>query len=266
MPTDFETVRMDVENGIATLTLQRPEKRNAINDVMRKELSAALGIVEADKAIRALVITGSGRAFCGGGDVQGMMQRLSEPPETLAFNGWTRQQRTHHLVGALHAVSKPTIAAVNGAATGLGCDIALCRDFIIASTAATLAMSYINRGLIPDGGGLYFLPRRVGLVRAKELIFSGRQVKPDEALRIGMIDRVVSPDLLVEEARKWAEQLSQGSAPSLALAKTILNQSFELTLDQIFAMGSQAQAICFTTAEHHQSVSAFLNRSSDKRD
>lgn len=264
MSRAFETIRMDVSGGVATLTLYRPEKRNAINEVMREELAVALHTAGADRNIRALVITGSGPSFCAGGDVQGMMQRMAEPAQALAFNGWNRQQRTHHAVATLHAFSKPTVAAVNGAATGLGCDVALCCDFIFASTTAFLAMSYIHRGLIPDGGGLYFLPRRVGLARAKELIFTGRRVDPEEALRIGMIDRIVAPEALVEEARSWAAELSRGSAPALALGKTILEQSFELTLDQVFAMGSQAQAICFTTAEHHELVAAFLNRTDRK--
>ena len=264
MSMGFEAIRLDVESGVATLTLHRPEKRNAINDAMRGELAAALDAAGGDAAVRALVVTGSGRGFCAGGDVQGMMQRMAEPATALAFNGWSRQQRTHHAVAALHAFPKPTIAAVNGSATGLGCDIALCCDFIVASTAATFAMSYIHRGLIPDGGGLYFLPRRVGLPRAKELIFTGRRVDPDEALRIGMIDRVTAPEALLAEARGWAAELSHGSAAALALGKSILDQSFELTVDQVFAMGSQAKAICYTTGEHHQSVAAFLNKTGKK--
>jgi len=264
MSVTFESIRLDVARGIATLTLNRPEKRNAINDAMRSELTAALDAAGRDASVRALVVTGSGRGFCSGGDVQAMMQRIAEPATALAFNGWSRQQRTHHAVAALHAFPKPTIAAVNGAATGLGCDIALCCDFIIASTAATFAMTYIHRGLIPDGGGLYFLPRRVGLPRAKELIFSGRRVEPEEALRIGMIDGIAAPETLLADARAWAAELSQGSAAALALGKSILDQSFELTVGQVFAMGSQSQAICYTTGEHHQSVAAFLDKTNNK--
>src|SRR5690606_40291895 len=128
-----------------------------------------------DPAIRALVVTGAGPAFCAGGDIKGMQARLDAPAGEVAFNGWTRQQRTHHAVTALFKLPKPTIAAVNGAAAGLGCDMALSCDFVIAADSAHLSMTYIHRGLIPDGGGMYFLPRRVGLARAKELIFSGRR-------------------------------------------------------------------------------------------
>ena len=211
--------------------------------------------------MRAVVVTGAGRGFCSGGDVRGMLARMAEPTTSLAINGWRRQQRTHHAVAALHALGKPTIAAVNGAAAGLGCDVALCCDFIIASEAASFAMSYIHRGLIPDGGGLYFLPRRVGLARAKELIFTGRRVEPAEALSLGMIDRVTAPERLLEDARAWATELSAGSPGALALGKAILDQTFEATVEQVFAAGCQAQAICYTTAEHQASVRAFLDRS-----
>ena len=213
-----------------------------------------------DPAVRAVVVTGAGRGFCSGGDVNAMLQRMAEPATALAINGWRRQQRTHHAVAALHALAKPTIAAVNGDATGLGCDLALCCDVIIASEAASFAMSYIHRGLIPDGGGLYFLPRRVGLSRAKELIFTGRKIGPAEALALGLTDRLTTPDRLLQDARHWAAELSQGSPAALALSKAVLNQTFESTMEQVFALGSQAQAICYTTAEHHQSVTQFLNK------
>ncbi len=255
------SILTEVENGIATVTLNRPEVRNAIDDAMRIDLIAALDALGRDSAVRAVVLTGAGKGFCSGGDVKAMMQRMAEPATDLAINGWRRQQRTHHAVAALHALGKPTIAAVNGAATGLGCDIALCCDFIIASDAASFAMSYIRRGLIPDGGGMYFLPRRVGLARAKELIFTGRVVTPAEALTLGMIERVTTPDQLLVDARAWADELSQGSSAALALGKAILDQTFEATIDQVFAAGSQAQAICYTTAEHHASVNAFLAKS-----
>src|SRR5208337_5272569 len=135
----------------------------------------------------------------------------------MSFFFFSSRRRHTRYIGDWSSDVCSSDLAVNGSATGLGCDIALCCDFIVASTAATFAMSYIHRGLIPDGGGLYFLPRRVGLPRAKELIFTGRRVDPDEALRIGMIDRVTAPEALLAEARGWAAELSHGSAAALAL-------------------------------------------------
>jgi len=121
-------------------------------------------------------------------------------------------------------------------------------------------MSYVLRGLIPDGGGLYFLPRRVGLPKAKELIYSGRRVQADEALRLGIADRVVPADQLLPSAVQWASELSVNAGPALALSKAIIDQTFELTAEQAFALGAQAQAICYTTEEHHEAVAAFLKR------
>ena len=135
-------------------------------------------------------------------------------------------------------------------------------DFIIASEWANFTWSYINRGIIPDGGGMYFLPRRVGLPKAKELIFTGRSVQAQEALAIGLADRVASPDTLLREARAWAVELSRGSPAALALTKSILDRTFELPEEQVFALGRQAQAICYTTRAHQESVAAFLNKTS----
>jgi enoyl-CoA hydratase/carnithine racemase len=255
-------IELSISQSIATIALNRPEVRNAIDDETRAELIAALDRVSNDDAVRAAIITGNGPAFCAGGDISGMQQRLQAPPGQIAFNGWRRQKRTHQGVALLHCLPKPTIAAVNGAASGLGCDLALCCDFIMASTAASFAMSFIHRGLVPDGGGMYFLPRRVGLVRAKELIFTGRSVPAAEALAIGLVDRLSPADTLPKNAQDWAMQLSQGSSVAIALSKEILDQTFELSQEQALALGREAQAICYTTSEHHDAVAAFLKKKS----
>ncbi|MBT9463860.1 enoyl-CoA hydratase/isomerase family protein [Hydrogenophaga sp.] len=257
-------IDLQVDTGIATLTLNRPDKRNAMSDAMRAEFIDALEHVAADKAIRALVLTGAGKGFCAGGDISGMEKRMNAPTGEIAFNGWHRQQRVHHTQTLLHTMPKPVIAAVNGAASGLGADTALACDFIIASEWASFTWSYIHRGIIPDGGGMYFLPRRVGLSKAKQLIFTGRKVDADEALALGIADRKTTADTLVADAQAWARELSQGSATALALSKTILNQTFELPAQQVFAQGSQAQGICYTSTEHRDAVMAFLNKAAAK--
>ena len=200
-------ILVEVQETVALVTLNRPQVRNAIDDAMREELEAAVARVERDPSVRAVVLTGSGVAFCAGGDIRNMRERLQAPAGEVAFRGWNRMQRVHRAVVALHALTKPTIAAVNGAATGLGCDLALCCDFVMASESASFAMSYVLRGLIPDGGGMYFLPRRVGLARAKELIFSGRTIGAAEALSINMIERTCAPERLVATALDWARAL-----------------------------------------------------------
>ena len=148
-------IEIELKSGIAILRLNRPEKRNAMSDEMRAELVAALRTAAADDAVRALVITGAGKGFCAGGDIAGMQQRLEAPVGQAGFSGWKRQLGVHHAVAMLHRLPKPTLAAVNGAAAGLGADLALACDFVVASSAASFAWSYVHRGLIPDGGDVY---------------------------------------------------------------------------------------------------------------
>lgn len=253
-------VELAVEDKIAIVTLNRPDVRNAINDALRTELVAILERIGADEAVRAVVLTGKGKSFCAGGDISGMKERLKAPPGDVAFNGWRRQGQTHKSIALLHGLPKPVIAAVNGAAAGLGCDMALACDFIVASENAQFTMSFVKRGLVSDGGGMYFLPRRIGLPRAKELIFTGRSVDAQEALAIGLADRVAPADTLVADAAAWARELSQGSRASIAFSKAILDRTFESAEEQVFALGREAQAICYTTAEHRASVEAFLNK------
>jgi enoyl-CoA hydratase/carnithine racemase len=264
MATDL--IELQVDAGVATLSLNRPDKRNAINDDLRTQLAQVLEHVRADPQVRALVLTGNGKAFCAGGDIEGMAARLKLPPGEVAFRGWSRQQQVHHVQTLLHTLPIPTIAAVNGPAAGLGADTALACDFIVASRAASFTWSYIHRGLVPDGGAMYFLPRRVGLPRAKELIFSGRKVEPEEALQLGIADLLSAPESLLADARAFAARLSTGSRTALALGKTLLKQSFELTSEEVFARGSQAQAICYTSAEHRASVEDFLSKAATRQD
>jgi enoyl-CoA hydratase/carnithine racemase len=254
-------VELTVEGKVAIVTLNRPEVRNAINDALRTEFVSTLEKVAADASIRAMVLTGRGKGFCAGGDISGMKERLSAPTGQVAFNGWRRQGQTHKSVALLHGLPKITIAAVNGAAAGLGCDMALACDFIVASEQAAFTMSFVKRGLVSDGGGMYFLPRRIGLPKAKEMIFTGRTVDAKEALAIGLADRVATADRLVADAAAWARDLSQGSQASIAFSKAILDRTFESAEEQVFALGREAQAVCYTTSEHRDSVTAFLDKS-----
>jgi enoyl-CoA hydratase/carnithine racemase len=241
--------------------LNRPDVRNAINDEMRAQFVAALEQAGSDEAVRAVVLTGNGKSFCSGGDISGMRDRLQAPAGKVAFNGWRRQQQTHGSVAALHGLGKVTVAAVNGAAAGLGCDLALACDFIVAAEDAVFSMSFVRRGLVSDGGGMYFLPRRIGLPRAKEMIFTGRPVGSSEAFAIGLADRVRPAPALVEDAAAWARDLSRGSLAAIALTKGIMDRTFETAEEQVFALGREAQAICYTTAEHQEAVAAFLDKS-----
>ncbi len=249
-----------VLDGVAIVTLNRPETRNAIDDALRERLISVMFDLEVDPNIHAVVITGAGKCFCAGGDVAAMRARLDAPPGKVAFNGWNRQTRTHMAISCIYNFQKPTIAAVNGAAVGLGADLALACDFVLAAESAFFAISYLQRGLIPDGGSLYLLPRRIGLARAKDLIYSGRKVQTDEALVIGLVDRIAPLEGLISKAVSWAQEFKESSATALALGKTILNETYETSLEEIFSLGGRSQAICYTSAEHRASIEAFLNK------
>mgnify|MGYP002628968797 CR=1 FL=1 len=255
-----EFIETEVRGVTAIIRLNRPEVRNAINDQMRSELIAAFEWADRTSEVRAIILTGAGKGFCSGGDISGMRERLNAPQGDVAFNGWKRQKQTHRGVAVIHGCTKPVIAAMNGAAFGLGLDMAMACDFIVAVEGAKMSMSFLKRGLVSDGGGMYFLPRRVGLSRAKELILSGRVVLADEALSIGMVDRVTSADALIDSCVDWAKVLTQGSPAAVALTKAILDKTFESSDEEIFALGRQAQAICYTTKEHRALVEAFLDK------
>ncbi len=251
-------VRVERRDDIAVVFLDRPEALNALSDALRDELVAAIAVLGSDAGVSAIVLTGAGRAFCAGGDLKAMQERLTQPLGSTAFAGWQRMHTVSAAVTSLHALDKVTVAAVNGAAAGLGCDLALCCDFVVASRAATFAMSYLRRGLVPDGGGMYYLPRRVGLAKAKELLFTGRTVEGEEALQLGIADRLAEPEELIEEACTLAREMTPPSSTALALTKSIVNRTFELDLDEVYALGASAQAICYTTDEHRAAVDAFL--------
>jgi len=253
----LETIELRVEAQIAVLTLSRPHARNAVDDQMRADLRDAVDHVAADHSIRGLVLTGAGSAFCGGGDIQGMQERLDQGPRAGEL-GLRRQRELHETLGKLYHLDRPTVAAVNGPAVGLGLDLALTCDFLFAADTATVSASFIKRGLIPDGGGMFHLPRRVGVAKAKELVFSGRSVAADEALAIGLADRVRPATELLAAAVSWLRELAEYPQTAQALAKDVLNRSMELSLEQVNMIGSQGQALCYASPDHQESVRAFL--------
>lgn len=246
------------DGPIAEVRLNRPAVRNAVDDELRDELTRTFEALNDDERVRAVIVTGEGTAFCAGGDISAMQQRLETPPGQVAARGWKRIRHTERLVTTLRDLGQVTIAAVNGPAAGFGMDLALACDFVVAADTAFFAMSYVLRGLVPDGGGLYTLPRRVGLTRAKELVFSGRRVDAAEALALGIADRVVPATELMAAARSWAEELVQGLPTAVALSKAILNRTFELGPREVFALSAEAMALCYTSEEHQASVAEFL--------
>lgn len=248
------------EAPVVLLALNRPEVRNAINDALQAALLEELTRIASDRSVGGVVVTGNGPAFCAGGDVTGMRARF-EDPAGPAVAGWNRLRHTQRLIALLQDIGVVTVAAINGAAVGIGLDLALACDFVVMAESAFVATAFIERGLVPDGGGMYTLPRRVGISRAKELVFSGRRVQSREALELGIADRVVPDADVVVTATNIAMDYAQRSPTAIALAKAVLNRTFESTRDDVLSRSADAQAICYTTDEHRASVQAFLDAS-----
>ena len=257
---NYECIDLRVDDGVAFLFLNRPSKHNALNDQIRHELLNALESISNDEGIYAVILSGNGASFCAGGDIEAMAKRLEIPTGEIAIKGWKRHQEIQRMITLIHNMPKPMIAAVNGSAFGLGADLALACDFIIASENALFCWSYIDRAVIPDGGGMYFLPRRVGMSLAKDLIFSGRRIKSKEAMTIGVIDRCSDSGDLLEHAEQWAKTFKDTAKPAFMLSKRIVNKSLESSLEDIFAQSNMALGICFSSVEHRTSVENFLNK------
>jgi 2-(1,2-epoxy-1,2-dihydrophenyl)acetyl-CoA isomerase len=252
---DFETILYSVAQGIATLTLNRPRKRNALDLVMRREIAAAVQAASRDDAVRALVVTGAGEHFCSGGDIAAMQER---PPGADA--GRQRMRDNWDWTQELIYLGKPVIAAVDGGAVGGGFSMALMADFIIASQRAYFCFSFSRIGLVPDLGGMYMLPRMVGLQCAKEIVFSARNVPAQEAKDLGIVYRIVPAENLQEEAEELARRLSAGSAATMGMAKSILNSSFHNDLRTVLDLEASANGIGFESAFHREAISSFLRK------
>lgn len=250
----FQTILLERSNGIATLTLNRPEARNALDLAMREELEAALKELAADEAVRVLVLTGAGGHFCAGGDVKTMARRHT------ATEGRARVEAMNRVILELVDFRAPTVAQVDGFAVGAGCNLALACDLIVASDRARFGEVFAKIGLVPDGGGSYFLPRLVGLAKAKELVFTAEIFDAAEALRIGLVNRVVPAGELTTAVRELAQRIAAGPPKTLALAKRLLNRSASQDLAGALELEAFSQAIAIESEDHQEGVRAFFEK------
>ena len=254
----YETIILERKGGIATLTLNRPEKLNALNTKMGEELESAVDEIVKDREVRTLIITGAGRGFCSGADVGDMAQAPS-PVEIRYLT-----QTAHKIILALTDLEKPVIAKVNGVAVGFGCSLALSADMIIASEKARFGVIFSRIGLIPDGGSLFHLPRLVGPAKAKELIFTAKMFDAKEAERIGLINNAVPADELDDEVNKLAEQLAKGPTVAYGIAKKIINNGLSMDLNSVLECEAFGQTIAGTTEDAREGVMAFLEKRKPK--
>jgi 2-(1,2-epoxy-1,2-dihydrophenyl)acetyl-CoA isomerase len=252
---ELEHLLFEVRDHIATITLNRPEARNAFSQAMRKSMGVALEQVRegAGTDIKALIITGAGGAFCAGGDVKGMGERR----KASAVESRRGMRLSHQRLKEIRALELPVIAAVDGPAAGAGCNLALACDFILASHRARFIQAFVRIGLVPDWGGMYLLPRIVGLQRAKELIFSGRSLGAEEAKQIGLVYAVYPEDQLMQKARAFAGRFCHASTDAIGLAKNILNQTFDIDFETALDLEADAQSMIRQSDYHRESVERF---------
>ncbi len=246
-------VTLEKLGPIAVLTLDRPDKLNAMADPMWDELYAHLGTIAQDDSVRAVILTGAGRAFCSGGDVGGMAR-------SDIVSGRARSQRRHRAISALYQLEKPVIAAVRGAVYGIGNALALACDLVIASDTARFSMVFKKVGLVPDGGAIFFLTRQLGIARAKELVYTARPVSAAEALEIGLVTRIVRDEALETDARAAALELAQSATYALALAKKMFHAMAVPTLETLLEMETLASGLTRITHDHKEGVAAFKEK------
>jgi 2-(1,2-epoxy-1,2-dihydrophenyl)acetyl-CoA isomerase len=249
------SVLIDTTDGIAVLTLNRPEARNALDLTMRAGLEAALARLGADAAVRVLVLRGAGEHFCAGGDVKFM-----QSTRMTAEEGQARVEAMNRAIVRLARFRTPTIAMVDGVAVGAGMNLALACDLIVASDRARFGEVFAKIGLIPDGGGTFFLARRIGLARAKELCLTADIIDAMTAERLGIANRVVPAAALETETMALARRLADGPPRALATAKALLDHGLHLDLDTCLQWEALAQGLMMVTSDHREGLAAFFEK------
>jgi enoyl-CoA hydratase/carnithine racemase len=253
----YEHIQISDAGGIQTITLNRPEKLNAFVGHMRRDLAEALEHAGSDRNVRVVVITGAGRAFCAGGDVA-FMAELMQRRDAEEFSRILGAGR--RVILAIRQLAKPVIASINGPASGAGCNLALACDLRIAASNATFSQSFAKVGLHPDWGGTYFLPRLVTPNKACEMFFLGESIDAEEALRLGIVNRVVAPEELEAATLELAERLRAAPPIALAAAKHAVYVSQAADLEEMLRYETEAQLRCFDSDDGHEGVQAFLEK------
>ena len=249
----YETILFDVNNGIANLTLNRPDVFNAFNEQLSADVLDALKKTAKDKSIRVLVISGAGKAFCSGQDLKSIAGKKRSLSESI-------HKRYNPMIRAIRNLPIPVIAKLNGVAAGAGCSLALACDMIIASEAASLIEVFVNVGLVLDSGSSYFLPRLVGSARAFELSTLGSKVSAVQAAEWGLVNKVVPADQLDAEVQALAERFAKAPTKAIGLMKKMLNKSFHSDLDTMLEYEAYCQEIAGRSNDYNEGVTAFVEK------
>ena len=249
-----EGLRVEVDGGVATITLDRPQALNALTVPVKVALREALESIAADRSVRAVILTGAGRAFCAGQD---LAER--ERPDAAPLDVEVRD-RYNPIIRALRSMGQPVIAAVNGVAAGAGASLAFACDLRIAAEEARFILAFGRIGLVPDSGATWFLPRLVGTATAADMALIGDPVDAAEALRIGLVSRVVPGSALMSEARALADRLAAGAPLAMALTKGALQRALTIDLDEALDGEAKLQGIAGASADHAEGLAAFREK------
>ena len=250
----MEELLFDVADRVATITLNRPDALNALTIGLKDELLAVLIQVSNDPAVRAVVLTGAGRAFCAGQDLHERLQ-----PDAVPLDEEIRE-RYNPIILAMRNLDRPIIGAINGIAAGAGASLAFACDVRIAAENASFLLAFGRIGLVPDSGTTWFLPRLVGSAKAAELALLGESLSAADAARIGLVAKVVPADTLVAEARAIAARLADMAPQAVALTKWALQASWNTSLEEQLEMEAQLQGMVGTTADHAEGIAAFVGK------
>lgn len=254
---DFENILFSVEAGVATLSLNRPDQLNSFNATMHGEVREALKLVRQNAEVRVLLLTGEGRGFCAGQD---LADRNVAPGNTAPDLGQSIEQFYNPLIRALRDLPMPVICAVNGVAAGAGANIPLACDLVLAARSATFIQAFCKIGLIPDSGGTWYLPRLVGMARAKALALLGDRLSAEQAEQWGLIYRVVDDAALRDEAVKLARHLATQPTYGLALIKRGLEASFNNSFDEQLELERDLQRLAGRSEDYREGVGAFMEK------
>lgn len=251
---NFQFIKYELKEGVVTITLNRPEVYNALNDAITFELQDAFRAVAKDDNARVVVLTGEGKAFCSGQDLKAVSGE-----EKRSFLD-SLHRRYNPLITAMQTLPKPIVCRLNGVAAGAGCSIALACDVIVASEEATLIEVFINIGLVPDSGSSYFLPRIVGRAKAFELCTMGSRVKGVEAAALGLVNKAVSADQLDATVKEYTDYFAKAPTKAIGLIKKMLNKSTQSTLEEMLDYEAYCQEIAGSSADYKEGVAAFLEK------
>jgi len=247
-------LRVDVADAVATLTLDRADALNSLTIPLKVELLATFRRLARDREVRAIVLTGAGRAFCAGQDLR---ERLEPGATPLATE---LRERYNPLILAMRTIEKPIVGAINGVAAGAGASLAFACDIRIAAEGASFLLAFGRIGLVPDSGATWFLPRLVGPAKAAELALTGESLSAADAERLGLVAKVVPAATLLEEARALAGRLASGAPRAIALTKRALNRSWDTTLEESLEYEAYLQGIVGATDDHREGLAAFVEK------